>query len=95
MARAPGIDRYFALFEDEMRALSGRPHWGKQFAAAPEQLRAAYPLYDRFDDLRRRLDPRGVFENDYLRRVFGSVIGRAALPSAPSATGSLSRSADR
>ncbi|MFN2546020.1 MAG: CHASE domain-containing protein [Myxococcales bacterium] len=29
MARAPGIERYFAAFEREMLALGGRPHWGR------------------------------------------------------------------
>jgi FAD-linked oxidoreductase len=72
MARAPGLERYFACFEAEMLSLGGRPHWGKQFNATAAQLRAAHPRFDEFNQLRRRLDPRGMFENDYLRRVFAA-----------------------
>lgn len=70
MARAPGLGRYFATFEEEMLSLGGRPHWGKQFGAGPELLRAAYPFFDRFAELRRRLDPQGMFDNDFLARLF-------------------------
>jgi L-gulono-1,4-lactone dehydrogenase len=70
MARAPDLPRYFAAFESEMLALGGRPHWGKQFSATADQLRAAYPEYERFDALRRTVDPRGIFENAFLERVF-------------------------
>ena len=69
MASAPDLPRYFSTFEAEMLALGGRPHWGKQFSATAEHLRAAYPEYDRFDALRRRLDPHGMFENAFLERV--------------------------
>jgi len=70
MASAPDLPRYFSTFEAEMLALGGRPHWGKQFAATAEQLRGAYPEYDRFDALRRKVDPQGVFGNAFLERVF-------------------------
>jgi len=28
-------------------------------------------MWDRFQDIRRRLDPRGVFMNTHLERLFG------------------------
>jgi L-gulono-1,4-lactone dehydrogenase len=70
MASAPDLPRYFSTFEAEMLALGGRPHWGKQFSATAEHLRAAYPEYDRFDALRRKVDPQGMFRNAFLERVF-------------------------
>ncbi|HUJ27704.1 MAG TPA: D-arabinono-1,4-lactone oxidase [Myxococcales bacterium] len=69
MARAPGIDRYFALFEQLMQALGGRPHWGKQFSLDAGALRAAHPNLARFAALRDALDPEGRFDNDWLSRV--------------------------
>jgi L-gulonolactone oxidase len=70
MARAAGLDRYFSAFEREMLTLGGRPHWGKQFQAAHAELQPRYPRWEEFAALRRRLDPGGLFENDYLRRLF-------------------------
>jgi FAD/FMN-containing dehydrogenase len=70
MARAEGIERYFAAFEKEMLALGGRPHWGKQFSAPADQLRTACPNHARFSTLRASLDPQGRFDNDFLRRAF-------------------------
>ena len=55
------IERFFAAFWREMRELRARPHWGKEFDHAPEELRAHYPRWDDFAALRRELDPRGMF----------------------------------
>jgi len=62
--------RYFKRLEQIMLGFEGRPHWGKQFEATREQLEPLYPEFDTFDTLRRRLDPDGVFENDFTERVF-------------------------
>ena len=64
MARAEGIERYFAAFEREMLALDGRPHWGKQFSAAPR-----HPNLARFSALRDALDPHRTFDNAFLQRT--------------------------
>jgi len=69
MARSRGIERYFAAFEEEMLALGGRPHWGKQFSAGADRLRDACPNHARFTALRDALDPRGRVDNAFLRRV--------------------------
>jgi xylitol oxidase len=48
-----------------------RPHWGKLFAASPEQLAAVYP---RLPDFRlvRGLDGDGKFRNEFIARtIFG------------------------
>ena len=49
----------------------GRPHWGKIQYCSTAQLRALYPHWDRFWNLRREHDPKGVFLNDYLAQVGG------------------------
>jgi FAD-linked oxidoreductase len=49
----------------------GRPHWGKVHSLRAKQLSALYPMWDRFQDLRRRLDPAGRLLNSYLRDLIG------------------------
>ncbi|GGA75254.1 oxidoreductase [Pseudoclavibacter endophyticus] len=65
---------YRAYFEDVEPIFlrhGGRPHWGKKHTRAAEELGRMYPHWDRFLQLRRELDPDGVFLNDYLRSVLG------------------------
>lgn len=63
-------DRFFAGFEEHMRSLGGRPHWGKVFRAGRDQLRPLYPRFDDFAALRAALDPAGMMLNPMLERVF-------------------------
>ncbi|WP_068269993.1 D-arabinono-1,4-lactone oxidase [Aldersonia kunmingensis] len=57
------------IFED----YDGRPHWGKRHFQTAETLRSRYPEWDRFIDVRKRLDPNGLFSNAYTDRVLGPV----------------------
>jgi len=60
---------FFRQAEQIFRSFDGRPHWGKlNFLETPE-LRSLFPLLNRFTAVRRRLDPDGVFLNDYLRPI--------------------------
>ena len=61
---------YFADFENLMRDYRGRPHWGKSFSITHDEIRALYPAYNAFDRLRRQCDPRGLFRNSFVDRVF-------------------------
>ena len=49
----------------------GRPHWGKIHFCTAAQLRDLYPEWESFWNLRRRIDPRGIFLNDYMRKLSG------------------------
>jgi len=49
--------------------LGARPHWGKCFTASRPDLAAAYPMIDRFRELRDRSDPTRKFDNAFLGRV--------------------------
>lgn len=71
MSEAPGIDRYFAAFWREMRALGARPHWGKELDHTAEEVRALYPLADKFLALRDELDPARRFGNPFLEQTLG------------------------
>jgi L-gulono-1,4-lactone dehydrogenase len=52
----------------------GRPHWAKVFHLSPSEVQSAYPARDwqTFLDVRRRMDPHRLFDNAYLKRVFGA-----------------------
>lgn len=63
---------YFEAVERIMRDHGGRPHWGKLHTLTEKDLRASYPRFDDFLELRERLDPGRVFSNRYLERVLGS-----------------------
>eukprot|EP00127_Corallochytrium_limacisporum_P004001 Clim_evm50s156 gene=Clim_evmTU50s156 len=59
---------YWAEFEKIMLGYRGRPHWAKKHPLTPNMLSDLYPDFEAFCALRRKLDPQGVFLNDYLRR---------------------------
>jgi L-gulonolactone oxidase len=66
-------EAYFGEVERIMREYDGRPHWGKRHSRTAADLAPAYPMWDQFQAVRRRLDPGGVFANDYTDRVLGPV----------------------
>jgi L-gulonolactone oxidase len=65
-------DAYFRGVERIMDDYGGRPHWGKLHFQSAETLAPRYPEWDRFQAVRRRLDPEGRFANAYTRRLFGA-----------------------
>ncbi len=65
------FEPYFRGVEAIMDELDGRPHWGKLHWQTAASLAPRYPEWDRFAAARRRLDPHGVFANEYLDRVLG------------------------
>lgn len=64
---------YFRAVEEIMRALDGRPHWGKRHFRTAATLRESYPEWDTFQAVRARLDPEGRFANEWTDRVLGPV----------------------
>jgi L-gulonolactone oxidase len=68
-----GLDHrpVFAGAEEVFRRHAGRPHWGKAHTRAYAELRPLYPAWDRFQEVRRRLDPRGAFTSPHVARVLG------------------------
>jgi L-gulonolactone oxidase len=68
---APDRDAYFGALEQLAGEVGGRPHWGKLHGLSAATLRERYPRFDEFVALRDRLDPHGMFGNDYLDRVLG------------------------
>ncbi len=73
MYRGMPWEAYFRAVQDIALAHDGRPHWGKRHLLDSETLAGLYPAWDRFQEVRGRLDPQGVFTNGHLRRVLGPV----------------------
>ncbi len=66
-------DPYAALFseiEPIFKRYRGRPHWGKLNSLQASELKALYPEYTTFDNIRRQLDPHNRFLNPYLQSIF-------------------------
>ena len=63
-----GMDytRYFkeleALFVDHL----GRPHWGKMHTRTAAYFEKVYPEFNRFKEIRKQMDPNGIFKTPYL-----------------------------
>jgi FAD-linked oxidoreductase len=77
---------YFEDVQNIMLGLGGRPHWGKAHFLDARELRPAYAEWDRFADVRARLDPGGRFTNDYVRRVLGAPLKPGASGVSPPAS---------
>ncbi len=60
----------FDLCEAIFRNHGGRPHWGKVHSCTRDELTAVYPKFEDFCAVRRKLDPRGKFLNEYLAPFF-------------------------
>jgi FAD/FMN-containing dehydrogenase len=61
----------FRAIEEIMDSYDGRPHWGKRHYQTAATLAPRYAGWDRFQAVRARLDPDGVFTNAYVRRCLG------------------------
>ena len=68
-ARYPFAD-FFKEVEDIHRNHNGRPHWGKVHTHTAEELAPLYPLWDTFLNIRKEIDPNGMFLNDHLKSLF-------------------------
>ncbi|TYL38793.1 oxidoreductase [Natronococcus pandeyae] len=63
---------YFEDIEPIFREYDGRPHWGKKHTLRAPELRELYPEWDRFQEIRRELDPDGTFMTDYLEDLLAN-----------------------
>jgi L-gulono-1,4-lactone dehydrogenase len=71
MYEGMAFEPYFRAVEAVMDELDGRPHWGKRHFQTAATLRGRYPEWERFQAVRRRLDPEGRFANGYVERMLG------------------------
>lgn len=64
-----GASSILARYEQAMRALGGRPHWGQLNTVAQPQLDALYPEARTFAATRAALDPDRMFANEFTDRI--------------------------
>lgn len=63
----------FSACEKIFLAFGGRPHWGKVHYLGAEDFKVAYPKWEDWWAVRNSVDPKGVFLNDYLASLGGSL----------------------
>ncbi len=59
------------LLKSMIALFGARPHWGKFCPLSPEEAAALYPRLPEFREICRRVDPQGVFQHEFTRRVLG------------------------
>lgn len=62
-----------AEVENALQPFDHRPHWGKVFTMTPETLSGRIDRLDDFGRLRHRVDPAGVFGNEFVDRFAPSI----------------------
>ncbi|GAB5593902.1 D-arabinono-1 [Umbelopsis nana] len=68
--------KYWRAYEDIMRSLGGRPHWAKAHGQTKSDLERSYPKFQDFLQVREKLDPKGIFINNYIER---HIVGKKRL----------------
>lgn len=64
-------ERAIRAVEEVLAPYGPRPHWGKVFNADSFPAADTYEMFDDFVDMAYRLDPHGVFRNQWWHRVLG------------------------
>lgn len=70
---APGTNYwpYLRDVDTALQAFQARAHWGKIHFLTRDRVQQLYPEYDKFIQVRRDFDPKGVFLNDHTRALLG------------------------
>jgi L-gulono-1,4-lactone dehydrogenase len=71
LSRIEGGYELLAAYEEALYELGGRPHWGQvnTLTGSHDFVRSMYPSYDAWLEMRRELDPDGVFDSPFTKRV--------------------------
>ena len=65
----PMWEKYYRAFESLVTGkFGGRHHWSKYNTWTEAETAQAYPMLPAFDAMRREMDPKGLFVNDWARR---------------------------
>ena len=61
---------YFAELQSFWATFGAKPHWGKTFDTTLDFEQMYGDDWRRFNEIRKELDPNGLFLNDFMRHVF-------------------------
>lgn len=61
---------FLKAVDKELQRFEARPHWGKLHFLDADRARRLYPYLERFQQIRRAMDPSGRFLNEHLRNLF-------------------------
>lgn len=75
MTHTVGGYELLAAYEDGLYELGGRPHWGQINTLNESRVAALYPELQQWLAIRRELDPTGVFDSPFTKRVGLSAYG--------------------
>jgi UDP-N-acetylenolpyruvoylglucosamine reductase len=64
--------QYFDEVETHLLSIGGRPHWGKTYDTEIDFGEVYGENMQKFNTIRKRMDPQGLFLNDFTRRVFAA-----------------------
>jgi xylitol oxidase len=64
----PAVSQLLPAIERELAPFKMRPHWGKLFTVSPATLRSRYERLDAFRKMAAEYDPRGKFQNAFLKQ---------------------------
>ncbi|MGB1217788.1 MAG: D-arabinono-1,4-lactone oxidase, partial [Saprospiraceae bacterium] len=70
MYKGMPFEKYLRDMEEIFNHYQGRPHWGKLHYKTSRELAELYPKWNDFHEIRKRMDPNGIFMNDYLESIF-------------------------
>ncbi|MCM4160839.1 FAD-binding protein [Antarcticibacterium flavum] len=60
---------YFQAIEPVFIKFGGRPHWGKKHTLKAAELREMYPNWNKFREIREKMDPDGIFLTPYMKEL--------------------------
>lgn len=63
-------EQYYREVEAHWLSLGGRPHWGKTYNPGLDFKSLYGENWESFNQIRREMDPEGIFLNDFTRHVF-------------------------
>ncbi|HYR90885.1 MAG TPA: D-arabinono-1,4-lactone oxidase [Terriglobia bacterium] len=67
----PNANEVYERIEPILKDFGGRPHWGKCCSLRRSEVEAMYPdSYDKFRQIKKELDPNGVFSNTLIHQLF-------------------------
>jgi L-gulonolactone oxidase len=64
--------QYFDEIETHLLSVGGRPHWGKTYNTEIDFQKLYGENMQKFNTIRKQMDPQGIFLNDFTRRVFAA-----------------------